>query len=380
MTRTNKKKKSAKEREQDLLKLVLDLKTQNEALAKSHQELGKRNRDLNKLTKAQAEALRFQSSSSDSDGSDSDKASAAAAAANPPPKLRTSPRRSPRRKKRRASPPRREKKRTPPKKQKRKTRRHRQTKSDSSEDSDGAPVVRRLSDSVERRRSKTERERFLRKTLGSVIKLNMDEQILSGYFRQGKTFDKDKFEDHVRPIIQSIMQGSDVDTEGFTPYFIFKMAVDICKKRENYKPRTPTTELQVKNERSVYGAANRARYLRTKAAARKIYMALQTKAAATKLSNTSTTAAAAAADAAAAAAAAATAATTATDLTNSDVEREFATDSAGDEMKQLEQYNKEMQAKRNAAKADMADKKQAAAELQQKKKPPQQRKKKTPQS
>ena len=79
----------------------------------------------------------------------------------------------------------------------------------------------------------------------------MDEQILSGYFRQGKKFDKDKFEDHVRPIIQNIMQGDEVDTAGFSAHFIFKMVVDICKKRENYDLRTPTAELQVKNERSI---------------------------------------------------------------------------------------------------------------------------------
>ena len=84
----------------------------------------------------------------------------------------------------------------------------------------------------------------------------MDEQILSGYFRQGTRFDKDKFEDHVRPIIQSIEQGNEVDTKDFSSYFIFKMAIDICKKRESYKPRTPTAEFKGKNERSVYNAAS----------------------------------------------------------------------------------------------------------------------------
>lgn len=56
MVQTTKKKKSAKEREQDLLKLVLDLKTQNE-------RLWKRTVQLEELNKAQSNALRLQSDS-----------------------------------------------------------------------------------------------------------------------------------------------------------------------------------------------------------------------------------------------------------------------------------------------------------------------------
>ena len=68
MTRTSTKKKSAKEREQDLLKLVLDLKTQNEALTKRTQALAKRTQELDNLNKAQSEALRFQTSSDSDEG------------------------------------------------------------------------------------------------------------------------------------------------------------------------------------------------------------------------------------------------------------------------------------------------------------------------
>ena len=169
-----------------------------------------------------------------------------------------SPRRSPRRRKnKRAPPPARQKKKTSPKKQKRKYRRHAQRRSDSD---DGDDLERRLSDGVARRQAKSEQLRFLRKTLGSVIKLNMDEQILNGYFRQGSRFNKEKFEDHVRPIITSIMQGSEVDTDGLSAHVIFKLAVDIAKKRQSYKPRTPVSELQEKNERIVYSAENKARY------------------------------------------------------------------------------------------------------------------------
>ena len=107
MIHTSAKKKSTKEREQDLLKLVLDLKTQNEALTKRTQALAKRTQELDNLNKAQSEALRFQTSSDSDEG--------LTTSTKPSQQLR----RSPRRKKRR-SPPRRAKKKTPPQKQPRK--------------------------------------------------------------------------------------------------------------------------------------------------------------------------------------------------------------------------------------------------------------------
>ena len=348
-----------------MLQLVRDLQEQNNDILAKNTALVQRNKDIQELNKAQLLALRMTPSSSDEDGAEGAAEAAAPAAATTP------LRRSPRRKKRRSPPsPRVSKKRTPPKKHKRKYRRHIAREASESEASepedDGAPVVRRLSDSVAKRAAKSEQVRFLRKTLGSVIKLNMDEQILMVFFRQGKRFAKEKFEDHVRPIITSIMQGSEVNTDGLSPHFVFKIAIDIAKKREGYKPRTPTAELKDKNERSVYAAANKARYLKTKAAARKIYQTLQTiDIAKTKV------AAATKASAAATEASAAAAADPDADLNVSDVERAFASDSNDDAdgvIQQLEKYNMEAQAKRNAAKAALLAKKQVAAELAAKKK------------
>ena len=351
-----------------MLQLVRDLQEQNDDILAKNTALVQRNKDIQELNKAQLLALRMTPSSSDEDGAEGAAEAAAPAAATTP------LRRSPRRKKRRSPPsPRVSKKRTPPKKQKRKYRRHIAREASESEASetedDGAPVVRRLSDSVAKRAAKSEQVRFLRKTLGSVIKLNMDEQILAGFFRQGKRFAKEKFEDHVRPIITSIMQGSEVNTDGLSPHFVFKIAIDIAKKREGYKPRTPTAELKDKNERSVYAAANKARYLKTKAAARKIYQTLQTIDIAKTKVAAATKASAAATEASAAAAAAA--ADPDADLNVSDVERAFASDSNDDAdgvIQQLEKYNMEAQAKRNAAKAALVAKKQVAAELAAKKK------------
>ena len=230
MARTPVKKKTAKAREQELLKLVFDLQNQQKAMEKRFSALREENKTMQEINRQQKIALSRTSPRSKQQialSSSEDEESAAAAISNATP----SPRRSPRRRKnKRAPPPARQKKKTPPKKQKRKYRRHAQRRSDSE---DGEDLERRLSDGVARRQAKSEQLRFLRKTLGSVIKLNMDEQILNGYFRQGSRFNKEKFEDHVRPIITSIMQGSEVDTDGLSAHVIFKLAVDIAKKRQS---------------------------------------------------------------------------------------------------------------------------------------------------
>ena len=154
------------------------------------------------------------------------------------------------------------------------------------------------------------------------------------------------------------MQGSEVDTDGLSAHVIFKLAVDIAKKRQSYKPRTPVSELHEKNERSVYSAENKARYMRTKAAARKIYNELLSadkvkdtppKATPAKVTPKPHTPAAAAAAAGAAGAAG-------VGPSASDVEKVFATsdddaDAKGDDevMQNLEAYNKKMQQERIVA-------------------------------
>ena len=88
-------------------------------------------------------------------------------------------------------------------------------------------------------------KRLVRQTLGQVMKRNMDARILNGEFLgHNRTFLLDTFEDAVRPIIDAIFHGDNVDTSQVTKPEMFALAVDIAKKREQYgKKRKPTKKV-----------------------------------------------------------------------------------------------------------------------------------------
>ena len=112
MARTPVKKKTAKAREQELLKLVFDLQNQQKAMEKRFSALREENKTMQEINRQQKIALSRTSPRSKQQialSSSEDEESAAAAT--------PSPRRSPRRRKnKRASPPARQKKKKRPKK------------------------------------------------------------------------------------------------------------------------------------------------------------------------------------------------------------------------------------------------------------------------
>ena len=74
--------------------------------------------------------------------------------------------------------------------------------------------------------------------LGHAIKLNMDELLQSQHFRDAdRVFKLDVFEDKVTPIIDMVSGDNDVDTSMLSRHQMFRLAVDIAKKRERYTPR-----------------------------------------------------------------------------------------------------------------------------------------------
>ena len=170
------------------------------------------------------------------------------------------PRRSPRRSPRRRSP------------QKRKT----SDSSNESSASEQSPVVkRRLSQEMGTQRTpKTNQQQTLRKTMGTVIKMNMDARLLRGEFRdKRRRFDTNKFEDEVRPILDYIIKTDEVDTEGISRLEIFKIAVSIAKKRQDYTPRKKKGKKKT-SPAGIHSSVKRERYVKTKAAARSIYTAI----------------------------------------------------------------------------------------------------------
>ena len=78
-----------------------------------------------------------------------------------------------------------------------------------------------------------------------MIKSVFDEKILNGGFLKDRKFQLDAYEDAVRPIIDSVFDGDEVDTSGMTKHALFRMAVSIAKKREGYTPVQKTKKKKV---------------------------------------------------------------------------------------------------------------------------------------
>ena len=216
-------------------KLLADLNAQNQRLAQRLAE--KTNRELPDMTKLAAklakqnEALLARVAALEQEPSSPEESPSPEAASPLPPKATTSPALTPKAK-------------TP---LRRSPRRKRKTPDSVSSDSeaDGTPVDRRLSAGLratkKKRTPKPQIEQALRKTLGEILYLNMDEKITSGYYLDvNRFFSVEKFEDDTRALVDFVHQSAEIDTTGFSKLSIFKLAVKVAKKREsNYKNLKP---------------------------------------------------------------------------------------------------------------------------------------------
>ena len=79
----------------------------------------------------------------------------------------------------------------------------------------------------------------MRKTIGEALRLNMDELLQSQFFRdEDRMFKVDEFRHRVNPLLDQITQDDEVDTSMFDEDELFKLAVDVAKKRSYYEPST----------------------------------------------------------------------------------------------------------------------------------------------
>ena len=108
--------------------------------------------------------------------------------------------------------------------------------------------------------------RLLRKALGDAIKANMDGLLLSQFFRDERRFFKlDEFEEHVVPIMEMLEDDEEIDTSFISREQLFRIAVDVAKKRERYTPRK--NKLNLTKKRRLWKAKEKKRKLTTSAAA-----------------------------------------------------------------------------------------------------------------
>ena len=127
-------------------------------------------------------------------------------------------------------------------------------RSSENDESESPKIKRKLSWSSPRTRTPKQRPlQRVRKILGAVIKSNLDANIRSGIYRDLATrkFMLDTFEDDVRSLIDKIIDSEDCDTEMVTRQQLFRIAVDIAKKRERYVPRGKKKKSPAKKQETV---------------------------------------------------------------------------------------------------------------------------------
>ena len=127
-------------------------------------------------------------------------------------------------------------------------------RSSENDESESSKIKRKLSWSSPRTRTPKQRPvQRIRKILGAVIKLHLDKNIRSGIYRDPDTrkFMLDAFEDDVRSLIDKIIDSEDCDTEMVTRQQLFRIAVDIAKKRERYVPRGKKKKSPAKKQETV---------------------------------------------------------------------------------------------------------------------------------
>jgi len=115
----------------------------------------------------------------------------------------------------------------------------RKRKSPDSSDVSEEELQRTLLSTPHKRQSKPQQLRDVRKVLGEMIYLNMDHKIRSGFYHNSKRFFQVvKFEDDTRAMIVYVHQDEEINTTGLTQLDIFKLTVDVAKKRERYTSRS----------------------------------------------------------------------------------------------------------------------------------------------
>ena len=129
----------------------------------------------------------------------------------------------------------------------------------------GAAMRRRLSytsagkDSdvtPEKRSTPTKDRQLVRQTLGTALKMEIDDLMLGQHFRDSNRYFKvDEFRHHAFPIVEALHDDAQINTAMYTKTQLFKLAINIAKKREFYIPKkkvklSPTKKRKLRAEKA----------------------------------------------------------------------------------------------------------------------------------
>ena len=204
-----------------------------------------------------------------------------------------------------------------------------------------------------KRNTPTPAKQLVRKTLGDAIKLNCDDLLLSQHFRdKERKFKREEYKFHIKPLVDSLIADSELDTSMYSRLELFDIAVDIGKKRDAYQPKNKLSPTKKRRLRQ--------KDLKKKAAA-------ASAAAAAASSSSAAAVAATASPASSATASPASSAVTENSSDDDDVPVESqrdcsdATKSEGSSLREFLELDEAEQENRKKTKEDIAGRKAAAA-------------------
>ena len=118
------------------------------------------------------------------------------------------------------------------------------------------------------RRSADRPRSLVRKTIGEVLRLNMDSLIQSQFFRDAdRNFKRDEFSHRVTPLLNVIEQDEEIDTSMYDKEALLNLAVSVAKKRSYYSPAQKNAAVQNKRVSAVKALAMAAAVAATSAVA-----------------------------------------------------------------------------------------------------------------
>ena len=103
----------------------------------------------------------------------------------------------------------------------------------------------------ETRNTPTEDRRLVRRALGDTIKQKLDDKLLSQHFRDANRFFKiEEYRHYAYPICVGLHNDPCLNTSMYSKKQLFKLAVNIAKKRDFYVPKVKPKLNQTKKRKN----------------------------------------------------------------------------------------------------------------------------------
>ena len=114
------------------------------------------------------------------------------------------------------------------------------------------PPFKKRTKEPQKRTPTAPNKRLVRKALGYAIRQNLDSKILGQWYRdEHRFFRVEEFKHDTKPLIIALETDEEIPTDDFSREDLYKLAIDIAKKRDRYVPvekkqdKTPNTKVDM---------------------------------------------------------------------------------------------------------------------------------------